>query len=245
MPRTDSTSNASKIAAPKNQPESSTGIESYELPRTLVTKIAKSAIPENTKLQKEVVTSLVKGSTVFINYLAATAHDVAASKQHKSISATDVLRALELLEFADMVPGLQSELQAYRDNQKKGRQSGAGAKGKTKDTVPTEPMMKGKGKEKLILLPPAVSQGMSLPNLTTQSMPDETETEANAIRVLPDEDEEMLDAEEGDIPEEEIPEDEPEDEDEELADDMAVEEEELNHDAIGLGDSGGGVEPEE
>ena len=38
------------------------------------------------------------------------AHDVAQSKQHKSISASDVLKALELLEFGDLVEPLQSEL---------------------------------------------------------------------------------------------------------------------------------------
>ena len=40
-----------------------------------------------------------------------SAHDVALSKQHKSISASDVLKALEMLEFADMVEQLQGELQ--------------------------------------------------------------------------------------------------------------------------------------
>jgi len=74
-----------------------------------------SQLPENAKLQKETVLSLVKGSTVFINYLAATAHDVAQSKQHKSISASDVLKALELLEFGDLVEPLQSELLVYRE----------------------------------------------------------------------------------------------------------------------------------
>ena len=40
-----------------------------------------------------------------------SAHDVAISKQHKSISASDVLKALETLEFSDMVEPLQGELQ--------------------------------------------------------------------------------------------------------------------------------------
>jgi len=48
---------------------------------------------------------------VFINYLAATAHEVSTSKQHKSISASDVFKALELIEFADLIPPLQAELQ--------------------------------------------------------------------------------------------------------------------------------------
>jgi len=40
------------------------------------------------------------------------AHDVALSKQHKSISASDVLKALEMIEFGDLVEMLQNELQS-------------------------------------------------------------------------------------------------------------------------------------
>jgi hypothetical protein len=50
---------------------------------------------------------------VSLSFLSmCSAHDVALSKQHKSISASDVLRALELLEFGDMVDGFQNELQS-------------------------------------------------------------------------------------------------------------------------------------
>jgi DNA polymerase epsilon subunit 3 len=107
------------------------------------------------KLQKDTVLSLVKGATVFINYLGACmffrlplyihvgllflievlcschvcshyyaqtlrvgfdasnarAHEVSTSKQHKSISASDVFKALELIEFTDLIPPLQAELQ--------------------------------------------------------------------------------------------------------------------------------------
>ena len=44
-------------------------------------------------------------------FFVFSAHDVALSKQHKSISASDVLKALEMLEFTDMVVQLQGELQ--------------------------------------------------------------------------------------------------------------------------------------
>ncbi|KAJ8507745.1 hypothetical protein ONZ45_g9914 [Pleurotus djamor] len=109
MPRP---STAPPISAQQQQEQVSEGIENFELPKTLVTKIAKSALPENAKLQKDVVLALVKSSTVFINYLAATSHDIAQSKQHKSISASDVLKALEAIEFGDIVEGLQTELQS-------------------------------------------------------------------------------------------------------------------------------------
>ncbi|KAI0291830.1 hypothetical protein BC826DRAFT_912042 [Russula brevipes] len=108
MPRKDNANTPASAQAQQNAV--SEGIENFELPRALVTRIAKSGVPENVKLQKDTVLSLVKGATVFINYLGA-AHEVSTSKQHKSISASDVFKALELIEFADLIPSLQAELQ--------------------------------------------------------------------------------------------------------------------------------------
>ncbi|PFH47141.1 hypothetical protein AMATHDRAFT_82300 [Amanita thiersii Skay4041] len=146
MPRKDPITG--QISAQAQQDLVSEGIENFELPKTVVTKIAKSALPDNAKLQKETILSLVKGSTVFINYLAATAHDVAQSKQHKSISASDVLRALELLEFGDLVETLQSELQVYRelaktDKSKKGSANLASAQASTSASAPPTVTKKG------------------------------------------------------------------------------------------------------
>jgi len=70
MPRRE---NANTPASAQAQQDAvSEGIENFELPRALVTRIAKSAVPENVKLQKDTVLSLVKGATVFINYLGAS-----------------------------------------------------------------------------------------------------------------------------------------------------------------------------
>ena len=50
-----------------------------------------------------------------------SAHDVAHSKQHKSISASDVFKALEMIEFGDLVAPLQAELQGIlTDRQQSG-----------------------------------------------------------------------------------------------------------------------------
>ncbi|KAG2147393.1 histone-fold-containing protein [Suillus bovinus] len=157
MPRKDA--GGGPISAQAQQDLVSEGIENFELPKSLVTKIAKSAMPDNAKLQKETVLSLVKGSTVFINYLVATAHDVAMSKQHKSISASDVLKALEMIEFGDLVENLQNELQIYRDNTKgdKSRKSGTASsshKGKARESESAPVVSKSKGKDKATNLPP-------------------------------------------------------------------------------------------
>lgn len=68
MPRKDASA-APHISAKAQMDLVSEGIENFELPKSIITKIAKSAIPDHAKLQKETVLALVKGSTVFINYL--------------------------------------------------------------------------------------------------------------------------------------------------------------------------------
>lgn len=90
MPRKETYSGP--LSAQAQQDLVSEGIENFELPKSVVMKIAKSAVrrivrlslnvsrnaycsgqlPDHIKLQKETVLSLVKGSTVFINYLGET-----------------------------------------------------------------------------------------------------------------------------------------------------------------------------
>ena len=66
-----------------------------------VTRLAKSAVPPETKLQKDVPLALVKGSTIFINYLSALAHDTAVDQGHKTITAAHVLEAVKQLGWED------------------------------------------------------------------------------------------------------------------------------------------------
>ena len=45
-----------------------------------------------------------------IGLFSYSAHDIAAARQHRSVSASDVMKALELIQFGDMVDGIQEEL---------------------------------------------------------------------------------------------------------------------------------------
>ncbi|KAH9444573.1 hypothetical protein MJO28_013403 [Puccinia striiformis f. sp. tritici] len=93
------------------------GIEAVELPRAVVMKLAKSTGPGNMKLAKEVPVALTKASTVFINYLVAIAHDIAAAKNEKSLNARHVLEACKELQWADsdqLQKTLKVELDAFR-----------------------------------------------------------------------------------------------------------------------------------
>ncbi|CEQ40352.1 SPOSA6832_01981 [Sporobolomyces salmonicolor] len=98
--------------------EDGQGIDSFELPKSVVARLAKAAVPPEVKLQKEVPLALVKGSTVFINYLAALSHDVATERNHKTIAATHVLDAVKQLGWDDggeLSKTLKQELAAFRE----------------------------------------------------------------------------------------------------------------------------------
>ncbi|KAG8780203.1 hypothetical protein FRC12_023354 [Ceratobasidium sp. 428] len=145
MPRlSQAATNAASAESQQEVVMAAEGIENYELPKALVTRIAKSCIPENVKLQKEALHAMLKGSTVFINYLAATAHDLSRARGHKSVGAADVIKAIETIEFNTdgLVKFLEADLEAYRAGSKKTKTAGkpaasaGGSKGKQKETAP-------------------------------------------------------------------------------------------------------------
>lgn len=70
MPRKETTT--APITAESQQSAVSEGIDAFELPKSLVTKLAKAAIPEQSRVQKEAILALMKGSTVFINLLGTS-----------------------------------------------------------------------------------------------------------------------------------------------------------------------------
>ena len=41
------------------------------MPRTMVTRLAKGVLPPNTQVQKDAISALSKGATMFISHLAA------------------------------------------------------------------------------------------------------------------------------------------------------------------------------
>ncbi|KAL8290486.1 hypothetical protein RQP46_002744 [Phenoliferia psychrophenolica] len=98
--------------------EEEDGIDNYDLPKTV-----------DVKMQKDIPVALMKGSTVFVNYLAAVAHDVATDRGNKTIGANHVLEAVKQLGWEDdqeLIKHLKKELAAFRVTveQKKSEKSG-------------------------------------------------------------------------------------------------------------------------
>ncbi|KAI8971569.1 histone-fold-containing protein [Mycotypha africana] len=89
-------------------------IEDNELPKTNVRRVLAEALPPGTAWQRDAKLAVNRASTVFINYLSSLANDVAKGSGHKTITATDVFKALEVAELDNLIPDLQDALSAYQ-----------------------------------------------------------------------------------------------------------------------------------
>ncbi|PWN51148.1 histone-fold-containing protein [Violaceomyces palustris] len=115
------------------------GIDQFELPKASVAKIAKLEIPDNVQMRKEVISALVKSSTVFINYLASTSHDLAVGKGLKTITAANVLDSMRELDLpAEMRQELKVELEAFREIQKSRRKKSMTNTASSKPSSPAQ-----------------------------------------------------------------------------------------------------------
>ncbi|KAA8908443.1 histone-fold-containing protein [Sphaerosporella brunnea] len=120
-PPSDSAAPSKK--APKNPKPEVASIDDLVLPRSLVTRLAKSVLPPNAAIQKQALLALSQGSTVFVNFLCSAANDIARREGRKALSAADILKAINQLEFGDFAPRLEAELALFTrvENGKKSR----------------------------------------------------------------------------------------------------------------------------
>ncbi|KAF2145345.1 uncharacterized protein K452DRAFT_243282 [Aplosporella prunicola CBS 121167] len=102
-------SNASVMSAE----DQGLSVEDLNLPKTMVNRLAKGALPANTNLQSIAQAAISKSATVFVNYLTSHASDVAARQNKKTIQPKDVLEALKEIEFEQFTERVDRELQRY------------------------------------------------------------------------------------------------------------------------------------
>ncbi|KAH0565574.1 hypothetical protein GP486_001024 [Trichoglossum hirsutum] len=92
-------------------------VEDYNLPRTIVQRLAKGVLPANTQIQKDALLAMSKSATVFVSYLTAYANENAMKAHKRTIQPKDVLDALSELEFEAFLPRLEAELARYTEIQ--------------------------------------------------------------------------------------------------------------------------------
>ncbi|KAI1410863.1 histone-fold-containing protein [Hypoxylon sp. FL1857] len=92
-------------------------IEDLNLPKSIITRLAKGVLPPNTQIQANAVLAMCKSATVFINHLANAANEKTLNSNKKTIMPADVFEALEDIEFEFMRDRLEAEFKKFNDVQ--------------------------------------------------------------------------------------------------------------------------------
>ncbi|KAF5494903.1 DNA polymerase epsilon subunit D [Colletotrichum siamense] len=110
--------------APKEKADKdSLTIEDLNLPKSIITRLAKGVLPPQSQIQANAVLAMSKSATVFINYLAAHANQNTVNANKKTVSAEDVFKALEDIEFGFLREPLEQEFAKFNQIQSAKRSS--------------------------------------------------------------------------------------------------------------------------
>jgi len=112
-----------------------TGIE-FEPPLACVRRILKNALPSSTNVGKDASSAFCRACGIFCIYLTACANDVAREHKRQTITANDVLAAVQELDFDEFTPQLKSFLETYRTAEKSKRDAKAAAKASNAEEQP-------------------------------------------------------------------------------------------------------------
>ncbi|KAB5536489.1 hypothetical protein GE09DRAFT_1140066 [Coniochaeta sp. 2T2.1] len=89
--------------------EGAVTIEDLNLPKSIITRLAKGVLPPNTQIQANAILALSKSATVFISHLSNAANEWTQSGGKKTIMPSDVFRALDDIEYGFMRERLEAE----------------------------------------------------------------------------------------------------------------------------------------
>lgn len=115
-----------------------TEAEVGELPRAIVRRLVKDKLAQvaggdgaEVIVNKDAMAAFAESARIFIHYLSATANDMCKESKRQTISADDVLKALDEMEFSEFVEPLKTSLQEFR-NKNADKRSEASKKQKEK-----------------------------------------------------------------------------------------------------------------
>ncbi|KAL8174282.1 UNVERIFIED_CONTAM: DNA polymerase epsilon subunit 3 [Gekko kuhli] len=106
--------------------------EDLNLPNAVVTRIIKEALPDGVNISKEARSAISRAASVFVLYATSCANNFAMKGKRKTLNASDVLSAMEEMEFQRFIAPLKESLEAYRHDQK-GKKGAVELKKKDKD----------------------------------------------------------------------------------------------------------------
>ncbi|CAN2390929.1 DNA polymerase epsilon subunit 3 [Pristimantis euphronides] len=107
--------------------------EDLNLPNAVIMRIIKEALPEGVNVSKEARSAIARAASVFVLYATSCANNFAMKGKRKTLNVTDVMSAMEEMEFQRFLAPLKECLEAYRREQK-GKKEASELKKKDKKT---------------------------------------------------------------------------------------------------------------
>ncbi|XP_021829709.1 DNA polymerase epsilon subunit 3 [Prunus avium] len=130
--------------------------DAEELPKAIVRRVVKDKLSQCSKgdgdltLHKEALLAFSESARIFIHYLSATANDICKEKKRQTISADDVLKALEEIEFSEFIKPLEASLKEKNPGKNAGKNAEkSGGKNAGKQKAGTSKAKEVKKKRKL------------------------------------------------------------------------------------------------
>lgn len=109
-------------------------LEDLNLPLTVVTRIVKEALPDGVAIAKEARTGLAKAASVFVLYVTSAATIIMKKNKKKVLLGSDVLSAMNDIEFERFIEPLTEALEQYKLAML-AKKAGAGKKKDDEDDV--------------------------------------------------------------------------------------------------------------
>jgi DNA polymerase epsilon subunit 3 len=126
-------------------------MDSISLPLSSIVKVLKEALPAHVSVSKDVKVSLQRASALFVLYVTNTANQLAKQGKRSTLTADDIMAALEELEFDPLLEPLQEFLEKWRKQHEKARQkikeAAQAARARAADGQPSEETKKKSKKE--------------------------------------------------------------------------------------------------
>lgn len=88
--------------------------EDLNLPSAVVSRIVKEALPSSVKVSKEAHAAIAKAASVFVLYATSCANNCALKAHRKTIQGTDIIKAMEDMEFDKFIRPLENSLECKR-----------------------------------------------------------------------------------------------------------------------------------
>ncbi|KAL0965117.1 hypothetical protein UPYG_G00277020 [Umbra pygmaea] len=120
--------------------------EDLNLPNAVITRIIKEALPDGVNVSKEARRAISQAASVFVLYATSCANNFAMKAKRKTLNATDVMSAMEEMEFERFLQPLRESLEAYKKGLK-GKKEASEQKRKDAKEKKTDPQENDKSRE--------------------------------------------------------------------------------------------------